>query len=215
VREVFNIFSNRNFKLLSLDDYSQFSNVDIAETGKTFQENAFLKARYFATNTGLLTIGDDSGLVVDVLDGFPGVSSNRWLEGSDEERNLSLLKKLTRTKNRSASFVTALCLFDPVNKNAQYFEGRVEGKIALKQEGKFGFGYDPIFIPDGLNQTFGQQNWGDGKSRISPTFDLISVKEAVDPIIIATFPEPNASKTASSLRPKFKTYPESIKFFHP
>lgn len=130
--------------------------VDVEETGSTLKENALLKAQYFADHTQLLTVADDSGLLVEALDGFPGVKSNRWLAGTDHDRNLGLLKKMKEIKNRQASFKTVLCLIDPHNKSTQYFDGVVQGRIADQPMGEEGFGYDPIFIPKGFENSFAQ-----------------------------------------------------------
>ncbi|KUK79894.1 MAG: Non-canonical purine NTP pyrophosphatase [Microgenomates bacterium 39_7] len=137
-------------------DFSELSKIDVQETGSTFSENAQLKAKFFSTKTNLLTVADDSGLMVEALNGFPGVSSNRWHCGTDHDRNAALLEKMNGANSRAASFITVLCLSDPVNKQEHFFEGEVRGTIADDIMGDEGFGYDPIFIPDGYQQTFAQ-----------------------------------------------------------
>lgn len=131
---------------------------DVAETGKTFAENALIKAKAFAEKTGMITLADDSGLEVDVLHGEPGVRSKRYVEGSDHDRNRKILDLLrfTQAQDRGAQFVTVLCLYDPKTQKPEYFEGTVKGKIAHGEQGSDGFGYDPIFIPDGYTQTFAE-----------------------------------------------------------
>jgi XTP/dITP diphosphohydrolase len=129
---------------------------DVDETGATFQDNALLKAEAFAQRTGLLTLADDSGLAVTALNGAPGVKSKRLVPGSDHDRNVHLLKLLESTQDRSAYFITVLCLFDPQTKSAHFFEGRVNGTLAKAERGKHGFGYDPLFIPNGFDVTFAE-----------------------------------------------------------
>jgi XTP/dITP diphosphohydrolase len=129
---------------------------DVEETGTTFAENAELKARAFAVQTGLPSLADDSGLVVEALGGEPGVHSKRWIEGSDHDRNVHLLKKLEGESDRSAHFVTVLALYLPDPNQFHFFEGSVSGKIGAEERGSQGFGYDPLFIPDGYTQSFGE-----------------------------------------------------------
>ena len=140
----------------NLNDFSEFDEVDVEETGSTFHQNAKLKAEFFANKTGLLTVADDSGLEVEALEGFPGVASKRWLSGTDQERSLALLKKLESQSNWQARFVSVLCLHDPQQKTEKYFEGEVQGRIAKEIRGEQGFGYDPVFIPEGYDKTFGE-----------------------------------------------------------
>jgi XTP/dITP diphosphohydrolase len=151
----FDIISPADLKSLS-PEWSDLANTDVAETGSTLSENAKIKAQYFASRTGLLTAADDSGLMVAELGDFPGVASNRWMQGTDHERNLGLLSKLDKADDRRAEFMTVLCLIDPTNEQEHFFEGKVEGKIGLEPKGDDGFGYDPIFIPRGYDQTFAQ-----------------------------------------------------------
>lgn len=129
---------------------------EVAETGKDFKENAFLKAKAFAEESDLLTVADDSGLSVEALDGLPGVYSHRYFPGSDREKNIALLKKLEGVKDRSAIFSTVLCLYNPKSKQAKYFVGEVSGSIATAIRGEQGFGYDPVFISQGNTQTWAE-----------------------------------------------------------
>lgn len=128
---------------------------DPEETGATFKANALIKAKIFAQETGELTVADDSGFEVVALNGEPGVHSKRFVSGSDADRNQAILQMITNTgsTNRTARFVSMLCLFDPVTQKAEYFQGTVEGTIAEQPEGSEGFGYDPIFIPDGYDSS--------------------------------------------------------------
>ncbi len=163
LREIRAILTEENIEVISPADSNRLDNsqtplsqLDVEETGNSFTQNAFLKAQAFATRSMLLTAADDSGLEVEELDGFPGVKSARWIKGSDQERNQALLEKLQNASNRKAKFVTVICLYDPILDETQYFKGEILGKIAKQAEGNEGFGYDPIFIPEGYNQTFAQ-----------------------------------------------------------
>ncbi len=130
--------------------------VDVDETGKTFSENALLKAQTLAEKTSLSTIADDSGLCVEAIDGQPGVLSRRFIPGTDQDRNLHILKLLQRQNDRRAYFESVICFFDPRDSSIQYFKGRVDGMIATAEKGENGFGYDPIFVPDGFMETFAE-----------------------------------------------------------
>ncbi len=166
IREIQSILQVQNLELLSILDKDQLSKLkieipsdfDVEESGKTFKDNALLKAQAYAQLTNLPTIADDSGLEVEILGGFPSVNSNRWFEGSTHERNLALLEKLKNQKNRQARFYSVICFFDPQTKKTEFFEGEIKGSIALEPKGNKieGFGYDPIFIPEGFKQTFSE-----------------------------------------------------------
>lgn len=137
----------------SLTDYDL--NDEIVEDGSTFQENAAIKARYCLEKTGKASIGDDSGLVVDALDGRPGIYSARYAGDHDFQKNMAkVLDELKDEPNRKAYFITVLCLAD--ENGEHFFEGRVYGNITDKVYGTDGFGYDPIFTPEDHNQTFAE-----------------------------------------------------------
>ena len=132
------------------------------ETGTTFRENASIKAQAAATASGLPAFADDSGLVVDALDGAPGIHSARWA-GSDKnfchametiEEKLRALGATT-PERRKAHFVSALCVAWP-DGHVEEFEGRVDGTLVWPPRGDKGFGYDPMFLPDGHARTFGE-----------------------------------------------------------
>jgi len=134
------------------------------ETGKTFAANARIKAMSAASATGKPGFADDSGLVVDALDGEPGIHSARWA-GPDKDfrRAMNTIQTLligrgARTpEQRRAHFVAALCLAWP-DGHVEAFEGRVDGTVVWPPRGDKGFGYDPLFLPDGFTQTFGQMS---------------------------------------------------------
>jgi len=132
---------------------------DVPETGVTFAENALLKARAIAAATGLPALADDSGLCVDVLGGCPGVFSARWAgRHGDDEANLNLLlAQLADVPegHRGAHFACGAALALP-DGSAHVAEGRVDGVVVRERRGTNGFGYDPIFVPDGEDRTTAQ-----------------------------------------------------------
>lgn len=129
---------------------------DIPETGATLDENASLKARYVFERTGLDCFADDTGLEVEALNGAPGVHSARYAtDGHDfKANNRKLLAELQGTDNRRARFRTVISLIR--GGKEQHVEGIVEGTIATAESGAEGFGYDPLFIPTGCDQTFAE-----------------------------------------------------------
>jgi len=141
------------FNLKSLHDIDCHD--DIPETGVTFQENAQQKTDYLVNKYGLYCFGDDSGLEIDALNGEPGVYSARYSGSRDMEKNIDLvLEKLGDTTNRTARFKTVISLY--LNEKQQFFEGTIEGQIIKERKGVKGFGYDPIFIPNGYDKTFAE-----------------------------------------------------------
>ena len=153
LREVRHILPD-NYTLLSLSDIG--CKEDIPETGKTLEENAKIKASYVHEKYGYSCFADDSGLLVDALDGDPGVYSARFAGNhrSDKDNMDKLLKLLSGTKNRKARFVTVIALL--LKGECQLFHGEVQGSITYNKRGDQGFGYDPVFLPDGHFQTFGE-----------------------------------------------------------
>ena len=144
-------YSPKDFKILTPE-----------ENGKSFEENSKIKALYFSKKTNLLCLADDSGLEIDVLKGFPGIYSSRW-GGSNNDFNLAMervFKEMNKFKNdwknnNAARFICCLTLCWPNGKNLSS-TGIIKGKISNIKKGNKGFGYDPIFIPDGYNKTFGE-----------------------------------------------------------
>lgn len=133
---------------------------EVEETGTTFAENARLKASAYAIQSGLHTLADDSGLEVSALDGRPGVRSARYggEQATFSEKIELLLEelRLREAADRSARFVCSLALGDPSGKIVFEAEGICSGHIAFAPAGSGGFGYDPVFIPDGFDATFGE-----------------------------------------------------------
>ena len=127
------------------------------ETGTTFAENAEIKALATASGTGLPALADDSGLVVPALGGRPGIHSARWAGPCKDFRAAMerVERELTGQANRRAYFVCALCLAWPDGRR-EFFEGRVDGHLVWPPRGELGFGYDPVFQPEGHDITFGE-----------------------------------------------------------
>lgn len=140
--------------LVGLDDVAAYD--EAPETGATFADNALLKAREGARLTGLISIGDDSGLTVDALNGMPGVLSARWAgRPRDDQRNVDLvLDQLADVpvERRSAAFVCAVAVVTPDGRE-EVVEGRMAGAIEAAGRGAGGFGYDPIFVATGYTRT--------------------------------------------------------------
>ena len=148
------VFSTKDFNLKSPN-----------ETGKTFKSNALIKAKYFSKKTNLICLSDDSGLEIDVLKKKPGIYSARW-GGKNSDFNKAMKKvyreldkkdKEWKTKKISARFICALVIYWP-NRKKIYSLGKVSGKISKTKKGKNGFGYDPIFIPNGHKRTFAEMS---------------------------------------------------------
>jgi XTP/dITP diphosphohydrolase len=150
----------RGLPLLILDLDSFPSVQTVSETGATFVENASLKASGYAVQIGEMTVADDSGLEVDALGGAPGVLSARYTgnDASDAERVDKLLKELSRMKSaeRTARFVSVIAIADREGAILNVSQGICEGSIAAAPRGTNGFGYDPVFIPQGFHQTFAE-----------------------------------------------------------
>ena len=148
------VFSTKDFNLKSPN-----------ETGKTFKSNALIKAKYFSKKTNLICLSDDSGLEIDVLKKKPGIYSARW-GGKKSDFNKAMQRvykeldkkdKQWREKKIIARFICALVIYWPSRKKI-YSVGKISGKISNKKKGKNGFGYDPIFIPNGHKRTFAEMS---------------------------------------------------------
>ena len=161
LREITNLLP-KNIKVFSTKDFNLKSP---KETGKTFKSNALIKAKYFSKKTNLICLSDDSGLEVDVLKKKPGIYSARW-GGKNSDFNKAINKvfkeldekdKEWKTKRISARFICALIIYWP-NRKKIYSVGKISGKISKIKKGKNGFGYDPIFIPNGHKRTFAEMS---------------------------------------------------------
>jgi len=145
-----------HLQVIGLDDVAPYP--DVAETGATFDENALLKARAGFASTGLVTVADDSGLTVEALNGMPGVLSARWAGGhGDDVANLQLvLDQLRDTPDERlrGAFVCSVALV--AQDRERVVRGRMDGRLVREPRGSNGFGYDPIFVPDGYDVTSAQ-----------------------------------------------------------
>ena len=156
----------------SIKKYSpkEFNITSPKETGKSFKENSFIKASFFSKKTNLICLSDDSGLEINLLKGQPGIYSSRW-GGKKNDFNFAIEKifhemdKVEKNweNNNEARFVCCMTLFWPNGKNYSS-KGVINGIISKTKKGKNGFGYDPIFIPEGYSKTFGEM---DHKSKMS------------------------------------------------
>ena len=134
------------------------------ETGKSFKENSFIKASYFSKQANQICLSDDSGLEIDLLEGKPGIYSSRWagIKNNFDLAIKKVFKEMSQVKKNwqsesNARFICCMTLYWPNGKNF-FTEGSIKGKISNTKKGKNGFGYDPIFIPDGYEQTFGEMD---------------------------------------------------------
>lgn len=154
VKEVLSILANENITLRSLKSIGYTT--DIEETGTTLDENAWIKTNYLYNEMGGNIIAEDTGLEVDALDGAPGVYSARYAgPQKDANDNMDkLLEALADKADRGAQFRTVVAM--RIGEECYTFEGIVRGVIASERMGDGGFGYDPIFIPEGYDQSFGQ-----------------------------------------------------------
>nr|WP_314517099.1 non-canonical purine NTP diphosphatase [uncultured Prevotella sp.] len=145
----------KDFEIVSLAEIG--CHEDIPETGLTLEENARQKSTYIVEHYNHDCFADDTGLEVDALKGEPGVHSARYAEGTDHDSEANmrkLLSKMSNVKDRTARFRTVISLI--INGVEHQFEGRVEGRIATEKHGTEGFGYDPIFIPEGYDKSFAE-----------------------------------------------------------
>ena len=157
-KEICNLLPNKVRKYSP----NEFNISSPKETGKTFEENSLIKASYFSKKTNLVCLSDDSGLEIDLLGGKPGIYSSRW-SGKKNNFDLAIVRvfeemnniKEDWTRENIARFICSMTLYWPDGKNFST-HGIVKGKISTVKKGKNGFGYDPIFIPDGYNQTFAE-----------------------------------------------------------
>ncbi len=166
IKEMNRIFSDSGVEFIGLDTLDHVP--DVVEDGRTYHENAMKKAMTCYNAASMPTLAEDSGLEVDALDGAPGIFSARFAgeDATDRENNeklLSLLRGIPREK-RTARFVSVLCLV--VDGTPYFFEGEVQGHILDHPRGESGFGYDPLFVPEGYSRTFAELG-EEVKNRIS------------------------------------------------
>jgi XTP/dITP diphosphohydrolase len=148
LREYRELLADTGLELIAFD-------TEVDEVGETYEENARLKAETAAERSGLASLGDDSGVEVEALGGFPGIRSAR-LGPTQEERTAELMRRLEgKPRPWNARFVCVLAVADP-GKPTQFFEGECRGEIVPEWRGEAGFGYDPVFLVPGTGKTFGE-----------------------------------------------------------
>lgn len=166
IKEINRLFEGSDVEFVGLDAFPDVP--DVVEDGETFEENALKKAREVHQYTGMTALSEDSGLEVDALGGAPGVRSARFASqtASDRENVEKLIEELRDVprEKRTARFVSVFCLFN--GGEPTFFEGFVSGRIDQEPRGESGFGYDPLFIPDGYDNTFAELG-SEIKNRIS------------------------------------------------
>lgn len=169
VRELEEITSKFGLHVISRDEAGIPHDLDVKEDGTTFEENSRIKAEAIMKLSGMPAIADDSGLMVDYLNGAPGVYSARFAgEPCDDDKNNDKLLKLMEgvpMEKRTARFVSVITLIYPDGRELQT-RGECPGRVLTERHGNGGFGYDPIFLPDGLNRTFAEIN-SEEKDKIS------------------------------------------------
>ena len=158
VVEITSILADTGWSFSSLEEFKSVGEAE--ENFVTFAENAIAKAQFYAAATGLCSLADDSGLEVTALNGSPGVFSARYagVNASDADRRALLLSELAKTgdTNRRARFVAVVAISKPDGEILNISEGICEGTINFSPRGTGGFGYDPLFVPDGYDQTFAE-----------------------------------------------------------
>ncbi len=157
-REMRSFLNDLPITLLSLADLpKELNSLSPSETGRSFTANASLKSQFFAVRSGLITLADDSGLVIDALQGRPGIFSQRYGQ-TDSQRIERVLKELQGVpwSRRTARFVCALAIYQPQQDNVSTFRSSIRGYITFQALGTRNFGYDPIFYSPVLNKTFAQ-----------------------------------------------------------
>ncbi|MBM5781951.1 MAG: RdgB/HAM1 family non-canonical purine NTP pyrophosphatase [Pelagibacterales bacterium] len=162
VVEISQLLEQLNIKGISA---ANFNIIEPEETGLTFADNSLLKAKFYSSKTNLFTLADDSGLCIEDLNGDPGIYSARWAINEEGKKDFNYafdqiskaFKKNGKSFEKAKShFICNLTLFDPKTNFSISFEGRVDGFLTFPAKGNKGFGYDPIFIKEGMTETFGE-----------------------------------------------------------
>ena len=156
IEEVKRLFEETGINILTLHNFPNISKPN--ETGSTFEENAKIKSSYGYKKIKLPCFADDSGICISALDGFPGIKSKRFLKNNDDHNKtfITIINKAKELSNFHAYFQTSISL--TFNNETIFFKGVVRGKISSEPRGKYGFHYDPIFIPKGSEKTFGEMS---------------------------------------------------------
>jgi XTP/dITP diphosphohydrolase len=181
--EIRNLLKGFPIVIKNLDDFGPIPEVE--ENGKTFDDNAYIKASFAAKVLGLPALADDSGLVVEALDGAPGIYSSRYAgpDANDEQNNAKLIQEMRGKRNRKAAFECVISIAVPTG-YALTYEGRCEGLIAEAPSGSGGFGYDPLFYYPPLDKTFAELTMEE-KSRISHRGKALQeVRDEFDKVLV-------------------------------
>lgn len=172
VKELKYLLENCNIKVLSAEDFNLSEPI---EDGKTFEENALIKAKAGASESGVLCLADDSGFEVEAIDNQPSIYSARWAVSGDYTKAFETIKlllddanhklqKLNLPENNKAKFISVLCLYNPLDNSYEFFRGEVEGEVVFPSRGNNGFAYDTIFVPNGYNKTFAEMEFEEKNS---------------------------------------------------
>ena len=153
-KEIKEIFKYHNFKILTPGEFS--ITFEPNENGKSFEENARIKSDFGYKKTSVWCFSDDSGICIEALKNKPGIFSKSFIRSfkSSDDCFKYIFKKIKKTNKKKAYFKTSICLTMESGIRV-FFEGRIKGTISEKPVGEFGFGYDPIFVPEGYNRTLG------------------------------------------------------------
>ncbi len=163
IKEIKNILNNKQIVFKSLKEFNDLE--DFEEVGKTFKENAYLKAKHFGDKHQMITLADDSGIMVKALNNGPGINSKRYA-GSDDKNNEKLLLELKDKKTTKAKMITTLALYNPFNKKVKYFSGILKVTISKTLKGTNGFGYDSLLYFKKSKKTLGEMTLAE-KDQIS------------------------------------------------
>lgn len=165
INEISNLFKNSSFNILNLNNFKKIKSPN--EIGKTFKENSKIKSLFGLRTFNKICFADDSGICIKAMNGKPGVNSNEFLNSNKDKKDIlnQIINVTKNKKNFSAYFKTTICLSTNENDHS-FFTGKILGKISNKIKGKGGFGYDPIFIPNGCDFTFAEMSIKD-KNKIS------------------------------------------------
>lgn len=174
IKEIKKLFENSDIEIVGLKDVAFYD--EIEENGKTFTENALIKAKTIYDIYKIPVISDDSGIEVDALNGKPGVYSARWSGNGDEANNDKLLQELDGVSNRKANYACVVCYYNGKN-DFKFFEGKCYGTIGFERKGEGGFGYDPLFILENSDKTMAEITMEE-KNKISHR--SIAVKQLAD-----------------------------------
>ena len=154
IKEIKKLFESTEINILTLNDFPNIAAPK--ETGSTFEENANIKSSYGYKKTKLPCFADDSGICINALDDFPGIKSKRFLKENDDHKKTFkyIINKTKELSNFDAYFQTSVSL--TFENKSIFFKGVVRGKISSEPRGRYGFDYDPIFIPEGYEETFAE-----------------------------------------------------------